>query len=217
MRFSGRGHRGAGRSNGGSFNAAKLIVCGDPQARALRAWHCWPSAPESACTRRAGTTRTRALHERVMRAQRPLHHQPPDRSVITSSSGLTTEEALTVSVYEGVVVVVPADVSLQRGVREGRRRSIPVAHNSHLEHRLQSWTTTLDGETGPAHSFESRPTSGPRLARRINNEILAAASPRCSHCSRLPPRNQSPAALLAARATSARGRAKYVRPHRWRL
>lgn len=43
---------------------------------------------------------------------------------------------LTVSVYEGVVVVVSADVRLQRGVREGGRRPVPVAHNSHLEHRV---------------------------------------------------------------------------------
>lgn len=49
-------------------------------------------------------------------------------------------QKLTVSVYKGVVVVVPAYVSLQRSVREGGRRPVPVAHNSHLQHRVTEWT-----------------------------------------------------------------------------
>ncbi|CAH2035800.1 unnamed protein product, partial [Iphiclides podalirius] len=69
---------------------------------------------------------------------------------------------------QGVVVVVAAYVRLQRRVREGRRRPVPVAHNSHLKHRLRiRYDNTKRGDAGPAHT--PRATSGPRLARRINN------------------------------------------------
>lgn len=114
---------------------------------------------------------------------------------------------------------MPTDVGLQRGVREGRRRSIPVAHNSHLEHRYRYDTTTQTGrDAGPAHT-RPRPTSGPRLARRINNQILALASPTLSS-SRLPPHNQSvPLAACPPATPSSRaiGNVPYIAVHRWRF
>lgn len=86
--------------------------------------------------------------------------------------------ALTVSVYERVVVVVPTDVRLQRGVREGRRRPVPVTHNSHLEHsgdRQQQSGSDAPAPHSARTRHEPRPTSGPRLARLINNWLSEVA------------------------------------------
>lgn len=81
---------------------------------------------------RAHTTRSTILYPSYTRA---------------TARGSKLSNLLTVSVYEGVVVVVSADVSLQRSVREGGRRPVPVAHNSHLNTDSILDTTTLDGET----------------------------------------------------------------------
>lgn len=80
----------------------------------------WPSAPVP-----------HDLHEgcRVMQAQRQQPEVPGQRPATLASS---LHRTLTVSVYEGVIVVVTTDVRLQWGVREGGRRPVPVAHNSHL-------------------------------------------------------------------------------------
>lgn len=95
---------------------------------------------------------------------------------------------LTVSVYEGVVVVVSAYVSLQRSVREGGRRSVPVAHNSHLTPGTEWIEQHWSGRgTIPAHT-RPRPTSGPRLARRTNNWIQRGRS--AAPVSRAPPSSE---------------------------
>lgn len=78
-------------------------------------------------------------------------------------------QKLTVSVYEWVVVVVPAYVSLQRSIREGGRGPVPVAHNSHLEHRVTEWTEQHQvGETRRPRTHST--TTDLRPAARAANK-----------------------------------------------
>lgn len=69
--------------------------------------------------------RDRAARARTISVA-PRATGPPNSPIINLT--------LTVSVYEGVVVVVSAYVRLQRRIREGGRRPVPVTHNSHLQH-----------------------------------------------------------------------------------
>lgn len=130
----------------------------------------WPGG-----TGRATSDGLVALPNRLRRAPQRRRRRATRTSTLGPSAATAT--ALTVSVYQGIVVVVATYVRLQRRVREGRRRPVPVAHNSHLEHRLRiRYDNTERGDAGPAHT--PRATSGPRLARRINN--LMQRSTRCS-------------------------------------
>lgn len=127
----------------------------------------WSCVRGSACCSRAGM-RTRC--ERVMLVRGIA------RAILITITQLShcirfnhPIQKLTVSVYEGVVVVVPAYVSLQRSIREGGRRPVPVAHNSHLQHRVTEWTEQHQvGETRRPRTHST--TTDLRPAARAANK-----------------------------------------------